>query len=370
MPRKQYYLSGNSFTATDDELTVTFDNPREMTQVHIVHAGFTLDLGGPDPPPQLYLRSAALAAATHSRARTVTVNGREAMSDVLGHVTLAQAHDLSSTGHFELQRPVTVSFGNFKGKMPSMDFFLTDHTGRRVDFLFEVVSSIDRYAWGGDYTLNPTGDTGALTLTWGPNANDYVGGALDLPGDDWDLTGTALLVIDNVNYTWASATDTLSGTITGATNSTWTRAGGIITILWGGNAATWYKVEIGDDMDDLVAVSDYNNIYTPGDIVWTKASGVFLTIAVASTWTFNYGTGVFILKWEDDDAQKINGVWDKGTQAFTWSSGDPESWGMVQGDPILTFNDWTNNGVEVVVTNEITEQHPYASMALAVDAAH
>ena len=95
-----------------------------------------------------------------------------------------------------------------------------------------------------------------------------------------------------------------------------------------------------------------------------------LTIAVASTWTFNYDTGVFLLKWEDDDAQKINGVWDKGTQAFTWSSGDPESWGMVQGDPILTFNDWTNNGVEVVVTNEITEQHPYASMQLAIDAAH
>ena len=148
MPRKQYYLSGNSFTATDDELTVTFDNPRALQSVHIAHAGFTLDLGGPDPPPQLYLRSAALAAATHSRARTVTINGRETMSDVLGHVSLAQAHDLSSTGHFELQRPVTVNFGNFKGKMPTMDFFLTDHTGRRVDFLFEVVSSIDRYAWG------------------------------------------------------------------------------------------------------------------------------------------------------------------------------------------------------------------------------
>ena len=148
MVRKQYYLAGNAFTATDDELTVPFDNPRALQSGHIAHAGFTLDLGGPDPPPQLYLRSAALAAATHSRARTVTINGRETMSDVLGHVSLAQAHDLSSTGHFELQRPVTVNFGNFKGKMPTMDFFLTDHTGRRVDFLFEVVSSIDRYAWG------------------------------------------------------------------------------------------------------------------------------------------------------------------------------------------------------------------------------
>ena len=274
MPRKQYYLSGNSFTATDDELTVTFDNPREMTQVHIVHAGFTLDLAGPDPPPQLYLRSTALAAATHSRARTVTAAGREAMSDVLGHVTLAQAHDLSSTGHFELQRPVTVSFGNFKGKMPSMDFFLTDHTGRRVDFLFEVVSSIDRYSWGGGYTLNPTGNTVALTLTWGPNANDYVGGGLNFP--------------------------------------------------------------VGNE----------------------------------STWTYQYDTGVFILKWESNDNKKIYGVWDKGTQAFTWTSGDPETWGLVAGDPILTFNDWTLHGETVPVTTEVISQFPYASIQVSTDSAH
>ena len=51
MPRKQYYLSGNSFTTTDNELTVTFDNPRELQQVTVTHAGFTLDLSGPNPPP-------------------------------------------------------------------------------------------------------------------------------------------------------------------------------------------------------------------------------------------------------------------------------------------------------------------------------
>ena len=101
MPRKQYYLAGNAFTATNDELTVNFDNPRELQAVHIVHAGFTLDLGGPDPPPQLYLRSTALAAATHNRARTVTINGRETMSDVLGTCpwrrrTTCQARGISS----------------------------------------------------------------------------------------------------------------------------------------------------------------------------------------------------------------------------------------------------------------------------------
>ena len=273
MVRKQYYLSGDSFTATDDELTVTFDNPRELQSVSITHAGFTLDLSGPDPPPQLYLRSAALAAATHNRARSVTAAGREGMSDVLGHVSLVQAHDLSSTGHFELTRPVTVNFGNFKGKMPSMDFFLTNHTGTRVPFLFEIVSSIDRYQWEGEYTLNPTGNTVNISNMWGPNENEYVGGDLDYP-------------------------------------------------------------------------------------------------IVNSTWTYRYNTSVFVLKWENDNAKKINGVWDVDNQRFTWTDGDPEGWGLVAGDPLLTFNDWTNHGVEVPVVNEVTEQHPYVSMQLSIDAAH
>ena len=274
MPRKQYYLSGNSFTTTPDELTVTFNNPRDLQQVTVTHAGFTLAVDYLTPPPQLYLRSAALGAATHNRARTMSAAGAESMSDGLGHVSLVTPHDISSTGHFELTRPVAVNFGTFKGKMPTMDFFLTDHTGRRVDFLSEVVSSIDRYAWGGAYTLNPTGNTVALTLTWGPNVNNYVGGDLNFP--------------------------------------------------------------VGNE----------------------------------STWTFRYDTGVFVLKWEDDTNKKINGVWDKGTQAFTWTDSDPQSWGLVQGDPILTFNDWTNNGVEVVVTNEIIEQHPYVSIQMSIDAAH
>ncbi len=273
MPRKLYHLSGNSFTTTEKELTVTFANPRELQQVTVTHAAFTLDLGGPDPPPQLYLRSTALGAATHSRARTVTAAGKEEMSDVLGHVSLVQAHDLSSTGHFELTRPVAVNFGTFKGKMPTMDFFLTDHTGARVNFLFQVISSIDRYQWEGEYTLNPTGNTVNISNMWGPNENEYVGGDLDYP-------------------------------------------------------------------------------------------------MVNSTWTYRYNTSVFVLKWENDNAKKINGVWDVASQAFTWTDGDPEGWGLLVGDPLLTFNDWTNHGIEIPIINEVTEQHPYASMALSVDAAH
>ena len=255
-------------------MTCVFENPRALNQVSVVHAAFTLDLGGPDPPMQLYLRSDALAQVTSSNARELSAAGAERTTNILGHVTLVNAHDLSSTGHYELQRPVVLNFGTDPRKVAKIDFYLTDHTGARENFLMEVTETIDRYAWAGDYTFGPTGNTVALTLTWGPNVNNYVGGDINFP--------------------------------------------------------------VGNE----------------------------------STWTFRYDTGVFVLKWEDETNKKINGVWDKGTQAFTWTDSDPQSWGLVQGAPILTFNDWTNNGVEVVVTNEIIEQHPYVSIQMSIDAAH
>ena len=279
MPRKQYYLSGNSFTANDkgDGLTVTFDNPRELQQVSVTHAGFTLDLGGPDPPPQLYLRSESLGAATHSRARTVSSAGKESMSDVLGHVSLVQAHDLSSTGHFELTRPVSVNFGTFKGKMPTMDFFLTDHTGARVKFLYQITESIYRFQFAGAWSFDHdnTAQSTILTHTWGPSESGGTGGQFDLP-----LDGT-------------------------------------------------------------------------------------------SSWSYNYETNKVTIKWENDDAQKIIGDWDADNYRFTFVS---ESWasgfGFSEGDALLSWLDWIDNGVELPGDEEIVTQHPYASMALSVDAAH
>ena len=276
MVRKNYYLSGPSFgvNGSEDELTCVFENPRALNQVSVSHAAFTLDLAGPDPPMQLYLRSDALAQVTTSNARELTAEGQERTTDILGHVTLVNAHDNSSTGHYELQRPVVLNFGTDPRKVAKIDFYLTNHTGGRENFLMEVTESIDRYAWGGGYTLNPTGNTVALTLTWGPNANDYVGGGLNFP--------------------------------------------------------------VGNE----------------------------------SSWTYQYDTGVFILKWESNDNKKIYGVWDKGTQAFTWTSGDPETWGLVAGDPILTFNDWTLHSETVPVTTEVISQFPYASIQVATDSAH
>ena len=370
MPRKQYVLTGPSFTVNDDqnELSIAFQNPRELQQVAIAHAAFTLDLGG-NPPAQLTLRSAALSENTSSRTRELSSAGAETTTDVLGHVTLV--HSVATgTAHFQLQRPVAVTYGNFKHKVPSMDFYLTDHTGARVNFLMTATETITRYDFAGDWLFdeNNTNQAAVLTQTWGPTSEE-VGGALDLPGDDWDLTGTVLLVTDNTNYTWAETDDT-SGTITGATNSTWTRDGGVTTILWGGNASTWYKVEIGDNLDELIAVSDYNDIYTPGDVVWTKASGDFLSTG-DSTWSYSYGNGTITIKWEDDDDQKIVADWDAESNTFVWAS---ENWssgfGFQVGSPVLSYSDYVYNDVVVPTEVEILEQFPHASMQLTIDAAH
>ena len=149
MVAKDYLLTGPSFTVNgdEDELTVTFNNPRELQQLVVAHANFTFDLGGL-PPPQLSLRSTALTENTSRRQRELTKAGAEQTTDILGHVALV--HSVATgTGHFQLQRPFHVNWGNFRHKVPSIDFFITDHTGARVNFLMEVTDSIYRYNFAG-----------------------------------------------------------------------------------------------------------------------------------------------------------------------------------------------------------------------------
>ena len=63
MPRKHYYLTGPSFTVDEEEVELhcTFDEPRVLKMVTVSHAGFSIDHAD-NPPPQLLLRSAQLAA--------------------------------------------------------------------------------------------------------------------------------------------------------------------------------------------------------------------------------------------------------------------------------------------------------------------
>ena len=70
MPRKHYVVTGTAFNLNEDEdeLNISFQNPREIQQVVITHAAFTLDLAG-EAPGQLTLRSDALTEGTSSRVR-------------------------------------------------------------------------------------------------------------------------------------------------------------------------------------------------------------------------------------------------------------------------------------------------------------
>ena len=275
MPRKHYYLSGPSFTVDDEEVELhcTFDEPRVLKMVTITHAGFSIDHEG-NPPPQLLLRSAQLAAVTQTRGRELSKTGVESLSNILGHVALVQ--DTTNCAHYELQHAVGLNFGTNPRKIKDFEFFLTDHRGYHQRFLMDVTDSILRYTWSGDWTLNPTEDDVELTQTWGPSEGTQygsVGGGMNFP----------------------------------ATNS---------------------------------------------------------------TWSFNYNNGTFTLKWEDDNAQKIYGVWNTEMQAFTWTSDYGTGWGLTEGDPILTYKPWTESAIEVPNEEQVLEAFPYASVEMTVDALH
>ena len=369
MPTKHYVLPGRviAVDANKKVMTVNFADPRPWTSASVTQFHITLEHG--DSAQQFTLNSTALTAASTSNNRQLRPDSNEEITGTaLGHLRCIN-YD-ATIGHYELTQPVTLSYGNMEQRFESIDFFVTDNTGNSNTLKTNVIDSVDRYDFAGDWLFdeNNTNQAAVLTQTWGPTSEE-VGGALDLPGDDWDLTGTALLVTDNTNYTWAETDDT-SGTITGNTNSTWTRDGGTITILWGGNANTWYKVEIGDDLNDLVAVSDYNDIYTPGDVVWTKASGDFLSTS-ESTWTYSYDNGTITIKWEDDDDQKIVADWDAEANTFVWAS---ENWssgfGFQEGSPVLSYSDYVYNDVPVPFVVEIVSQFPYCCAKLTVDAHH
>ena len=180
------------------------------------------------------------------------------------------------------------------GKIDIGDF------GLPVPFLMDVTEAIDRYAWEGEYVFDPdtTATAHELTHTWGPNEQGGTGGTVDFAGNGttwsysyatetgtikwennsatkWNITWdpdqaafifvseswigqhfnlTAELVPDTTTHTW-TATALYSGTLTGGHTWSYDPPTAIVTVLWGGNAATWYTMEINpEDAQQLLAV--------------------------------------------------------------------------------------------------------------------
>ena len=97
----------------------------------------------------------------------------------------------------------------------------------------------------------------------------------------FDMDGNATAQFDgNLSYLWTETSPGV-GTITGQViDSTWEKDSTTneITIYWDfANQGTsmWYKLEVGANKAQLEAISDWNNVYVAGTVVWIKDSGNF-----------------------------------------------------------------------------------------------
>ena len=319
---------------------------------------------------RLRLQRAAQVGATqehilmHSRALTRSgntrfhhiVNGSRVNTGIVA--TLRKK--LSNNGlydEFELAATHRLNLGH---KLHELDFFFTDNSGLAI----------------------PVGQGDDVTETvWQRDASftDVYKEELNLT---YDLTGVAEYSPASENFTWGS------GTITGSTNSTWTRDGDIITMHWNDDSSQWYKMKVGTNKANLVAVEDWNNIYAVDEVLWEKASGQFgSATSVTFTddgdgtgdvdgveWVFSTTTGLFTFtsayvsvleaflgsndkirfKLESSTDPQYNGV-PSGTVVYrenaTTTSNEPVSSSQVT----RPLNDWT--GEDVALHVELTCLH-------------
>ena len=195
----------------------------------------------------LMMHSHALTSSGNTRFHHI-VDGSRKNSHIVA--TLVKKHsnnglydefELANTHRLTLQHP-----------LHTLDLFFTDNAGNRIP----VGRGEDETntVWQRDAIFSGTYKE-ELNLTY-------------------DLSGLAELVPDLVDYTWVGGS-ALSGTITGTTNSTWTRSGDVVTVFWSEDSAFWYKMKVGANKSQLIAIADYNNIHPVGTVLWSKDAGQF-----------------------------------------------------------------------------------------------
>ena len=287
----------------------------------------------------------------HSRALTKTgntrfhhiVGGARANTHIVATLRKTQSnHGLYDEFELSNTHPLTLHH-----PLHELDFYFTDNAGTAI----------------------PVGKGDDVTSTvWSRDASFY-GTYKEELNLTYDLSGLAELVPDVVSYTWVGGGAT-SGTITGTTNSTWTRDGGIITVLWGGDSAFWYNMELGANKGTLVAIDDYNSIHSPGTVLWDKNSGQFAsavsvdftdnsddTGAVDSTaWLFSTVTGNFTFAGANGDtvASAYLGPNDKIRFKLV-ESADPQYDGVAVDTVLYRENAVSISGYEPVSSAQVTE---------------
>ena len=187
----------------------------------------------------------------------------------------------------------------------------------------------------------------------------------------YDLSGVAEFVPWTANFTFAGGAAS-SGTITGSPNSTWTRNGSEIQMLWEDDPLLWYKMEVGPNKGQLVAVSDYNDTYTAGTVLWDKNSGQYAsavsveftdnsdgtgTVDTGHTWAFSTTNGQFTFTntstFTETQASAYLGPNDK-IRFKLESSNDPQYDSVAAGTVLYRENATTITGYEPTSSSEVT----------------
>ena len=179
-------------------MTVTLSNPRPLNTVTVSQCFLTLTVEE-DTAQQYVLRSNALTKRSTSEHRELTVSNEEKTGNALGHLRLI--HRDAQVGHFELPQPVLLDFGNTPHRFPEIDFFVTNNVDDTIVLPLNITNQIIRYDFSGEWTLDPDGaaETGVdFDQTWGPNANDVVGGNFVYDGEthyfNWTHTTGAFII--------------------------------------------------------------------------------------------------------------------------------------------------------------------------------
>ena len=253
---------GNTF-----EVVLTGKSTRTVMTAQISAARVRLQQGAKSTATNehLLMHSRALTSSGNTRFHHIVGGSRQNT-----HIVATLRKTLSNNGQYDQFELANTHRLTLKHPLHQLDFYFTDSSGNPV----------------------PVGQGDDVTETvWQQDAN-FVDTYTEDLNATYDSTGTIELVVDSTDYTWAETTPGgTSGTITGSVNSTWTRVGDIYTVLWGGNSATWYKNEVNSaNKKQLLATEDYNDIHSPGTLIWEKEGNFASPVSV--TFTDDYdGTG-------------------------------------------------------------------------------
>ena len=232
-------------------------------------------------PEHLLLHSTALTHTGNTRFHHL-VGGNRSNSAIVA--TLVKR--LTNKQNFDQYELLTSHRLHLKHPLHQLDFYLTDNHGDQVPVAKGYIHTYYQFELDRPIT--------------GSYKNEII--------MDWTLSGSVTSNFDsNLVYTWNDNNDN-TGTITGQTiDSTWVLnpVTNIVTVYWDfANQGTtqWYQLEVNPSQaDQLIAVDDWNNVYTAGALVWTRDAGGF-AVSTAEDWTDNGDNAGTVdgLDWEFD----------------------------------------------------------------------